>query len=205
MEIISIQHFEQAVEAGRRMLEIPGAVLLIPTETVYGLVCRWDDAAAREKIYALKERDGRKPLAMFAADAPMLENTGVILAGYPAKLLRDFTPGPITIIAPNRDGATTGFRIPDHPYVRALLARGGMPLASTSANHSGSPNALTVQEALAELAGEVDLVIDAGAIPPDSLASTVVDVSKPGECRILREGPISEQRIFEAIDYCKAI
>ncbi len=199
MNMIPVQEFERALDAACAMLQVPGAVLLIPTETVYGLVCRWDDAAAREKIYALKERDGRKPLAMFAASAAALDGAGVVLDGNPRRLLECFTPGPITIIASNRDGSTTGFRIPDHPFVKALLERCGVPLASTSANHSGSPNALSVKEALSELAGEVDLVIDAGAIPPDSRASTVVDVSKTGSWRILRQGPVTEEAVRTAL------
>lgn len=202
MQTILIQDFDNAVAASCAALAVPGSVLLIPTETVYGLVCRWNDDAAREKIYALKERDGRKPLAMFAADARALEQAGVLLDGAPLRLLRRFTPGPITIIAPNRDGSTTGFRIPDHPFVKALLSACGTPLASTSANHSGSPNALSAAEALAGLAEEVGLVIDAGTIPPDSLASTVVDVSVPGTCRILRRGPIAEDAIRTAADHC---
>jgi L-threonylcarbamoyladenylate synthase len=200
MQIISLRNFAEAVQAACDALSVPGSVLLIPTETVYGLVCRWDDAAAREKIYALKERDGRKPLAMFAADADALTGAGVELDGAPRRLLLRFTPGPITIIAPNRDGSTTGFRIPDHPFVKALLSACGTPLASTSANHSGSPNALSVTEALSDLAGELELAIDAGSIPADSQASTVVDASKPGICRVLREGPIPADAVLAAAE-----
>ncbi len=195
MNIIPLQDFEQAVAACCEVLRTPGAVLLIPTETVYGLVCRWDDHAARETIYALKVRDGRKPLAMFAANAAALESAGVILDGNPRKLLQEFTPGPITIIAAGREGVTIGFRIPDHPFVKMLLAQCGFPLASTSANRSGMPNALSIQEALADLAGQPELVIDAGNIPADSKASTVVDASKANEWKILRPGPIPEEAI----------
>ena len=117
---------------------------------------------------------------------------GVILEGLPEKLAEEYCPGPITIIAPRTDGTTVGFRIPDHPLVLEILRRIDVPLASTSANLSGRPNALTVGEALAELTGEVDLAIDAGAIPADAQPSTVV-LATGKEPKVLRPGPIRFQ------------
>lgn len=65
-----------------------------------------------------------------------------------------------------------------------------MPLAQTSANHSGHPNALSVKAALAELSGDVELAVDGGDIPPDAQGSTVVDATG-NAVRVLRPGPIS--------------
>ncbi len=179
----------ECAAAAVEMLQHPGAVILVPTETVYGLVCRAEDAEAIQRIYDLKDRDRSKPLAWFIADWRKLETYGVKTAGLPQKLAERFCPGAITIIAPVRSGGTIGFRTPDHPLILELLRRIDLPLASTSANLSGHPNALTVTDALAELSGEVDLAIDGGAIAPDAQASTVVDAT--GNIpRILRQGAL---------------
>lgn len=178
-----------AVEAALAALAVPGAVILVPTETVYGLVCRADDAAAIRRVYELKDRDSSKPLGWFVADWKTLSGFGVRLEGLPAELAGKYCPGPITVIAPKQDGGTVGFRVPDHPFVLELLRRVGCPLAQTSANHSGRPNALTVAEALGQLSGDLPLAVDGGAIPADALASTVVDATSASP-RILRQGAL---------------
>ena len=192
-------NIEAVILACAKQLQTPGTVLVVPTETVYGLVCRWNDTAGIERIYQLKERDRGKPLAMFADGTAMLEAYGVILNSDAARLTGKFCPGPVTIITVDRQGCKTGFRIPDHPFILALLKYIKFPLASTSANLSGTPNALNVQEAVRDLNGTPDIVVDAGAIPPDRQASTVIDVSG-GELRIIRQGPVSEQQIEQVLN-----
>ena len=192
----SRQKFDpSSIDKALALLKTSGSVLLVPTETVYGLVCSWQDDLARERIYKLKARDGKKPLAMFAASAEMAEKFGVRLNDDAEKLLKEFAPGPITVIAPGCEKyPTIGVRIPNHPFVLELLNKSGMALASTSANASGMPNVLNVDDALEQLDGEVDLVIDGGSLPEDAEASTVVTVcEKP--CRILRQGPITQTAI----------
>lgn len=196
--VLTSENLPQVVKVAVATLQKPGAVILIPTETVYGLACRWNDTTACERIYRMKMRDERKPLAMFATDSEALLNAGVILTGIPKLLANRFCPGPITIIAPNRDGSTTGFRIPNYPLVQALLAALEFPLATTSANLSGRPNALSPAEALTELTEQPDLIIDAGTIAQDAQPSTVVDATGP-KPTILREGPISREMLENAL------
>ena len=188
---------EAAAEAAAFLLHTPGAVLLVPTETVYGLVCKADDPAAIGRIYRMKHRDSAKLLGCFVADAAQLP-----LKSDPRiqMLVEKYCPGAVTIIAAAEDGSTVGFRIPDHPFLQELLKNTGLVLAQTSANRSGRPNALTADEALAELAETPDMVIDAGAIPADAQASTVVDASGP-ELRILRQGKLV---ITEAVNNATA-
>lgn len=180
---------ETAVDLAAAALAVPGAVILTPTETVYGLVCRAGDAAAVRRIYELKDRDSSKPLGWFVADWRSLAGFGVRLEGLPAELAAKYCPGPITIIAPKQDGGTVGFRVPDHPFMLELLRRVGCPLAQTSANLSGHPNALTVGQALAELSGDLPLAVDGGPIAAEALASTVVDATSAVP-RILRQGAL---------------
>jgi L-threonylcarbamoyladenylate synthase len=179
-------------------LKQPGAVLLIPTETVYGLVCRWDDKAAVERIYELKGREKAKPLALFVDSVDTLKKFDFHLNKNAEKLAAKLCPGALTVVVPGSAGDTLGFRIPDHPFVLKLLRELGFPLASTSANRSGEPNALNVDDALAMLDGEPDMMIDDGAIPPDRQASTVV-MALDDELKILRQGPISEMQMNSAV------
>lgn len=179
-------------------LKCPGSVLLTPTETVYGLVCRWDDKAAVERIYTLKGREKAKPLALFADSVTTLKKFDVHLNQTAEKLASAFCPGALTVIVPAPTGDTAGFRIPDYPFIQELLRKLGYPLASTSANRSGEPNALNIDAALAMLDGEPDVVIDGGAIPPGREASTVVLALDDG-LKILRPGPISEAQLYSVI------
>ncbi len=189
---------ETAVQEAVRILNRPGSVLLVPTETVYGLVCSWHDRAARARIYELKHRSENKPFAAFIPDLASLPPEAV-LPDAAANLARKFCPGPITLVVPERNGGTFGFRIPDHPFIRELLKEYGGALASTSANYSGQEPARNVEYALNSIDGEVDLAVDGGALPPDSPASTVVQVFADSAWKILRRGPISETEIRNAI------
>lgn len=177
-----------AAAAAAEVLKTPGSVAVVPTETVYGLVSRVTPAGA-ERIYALKHRSGGKRLGWFVGDWSKLEAYGVLLTPAVRKIARRWMPGALTLIAPTGDGGSIGFRMPDHPFLSALLAELGEPLYQTSANRSGEADSLTLTDALAGLDGEVDLAVDGGALPPGSLASTVVDarVEPP---QILRRGAL---------------
>lgn len=176
----------QAVEILRR----PGAVLLLPTETVYGLVCRAGDHVACRRLFELKQRPESKVIGWFVLNEAMLEKYNVRLDARCRELIRRYTPGALTVIAPTADGSTQGFRIPDHPLLRGILEMLGEPLAQTSANASGNPDAATCAEALAQLHGNVDFYVDGGAVPQDRCASTVVDASND-ELKILRQGSVN--------------
>ena len=187
---------ETAVTEAVRLLNRPRSVLLVPTETVYGLVCSWNDQAARTRIYELKHRAENKPFAAFIPTPDALPPEAVFPEAA-RKLARKFCPGPITLVVPERNGGTFGFRIPDHPFIRELLKAYGGTLASTSANYSGMEPARDVEYALQSIDGEVDLAVDGGALAPDSPASTVVQIFADSTWRILRQGPITAEQIAE--------
>ena len=177
-----------------KILQCPGAVAVVPTETVYGLIARADDENALQRIFALKRRPVDKRIGWFAGSKQILENHGVILSGLPEKLIDMYTPGALTIIAPCRGGGTQGFRIPDHPLLAELLRQLDVPLLQTSANGSGMADASSCDGALAQLAGKVDCAVDGGALPPGACGSTVVDATG---CRpvILRQGTVDLQKL----------
>ena len=115
------------------------------------------------------------------------------------RLAERFMPGPVTLVVPDKNGVTFGFRIPDHPFILELLNACGKPLASTSANRSGEPPALEVSYACSSLAEQPDCVVDAGPLPSNSLASTVILVNADGSWKLLREGPVSKAEIEQAL------
>ena len=185
MEILSA-HAPEAVERIVEVLLRPGAVVLVPTETVYGLVGNFTDREARERIFALKARSSNKKLGCFLADWSRYDGEA---PEYAFKLARRYFPGPLTLILPGKDGETIGVRVPDHPLLLSVLRKLPFALAQTSANLSGQGDAATCAGALAQLQGQVDLAIDGGALAPGATGSTVVDCTGAAP-RILRQGSL---------------
>ncbi|MBR2372767.1 MAG: Sua5/YciO/YrdC/YwlC family protein [Lentisphaeria bacterium] len=170
------------------VLKTPGAVALVPTETVYGLVARVGDAEAYSRIFELKQRSEAKVLGWFVSEWRELREYGVKLEGLPERLAEKYCPGAITIIAPTTEGSTLGFRSPDHPLLREILKLTG-PLYQTSANLSGRPDPKDVRSALSELSGIPDIAVDGGRLADDAVGSTVVDAAGK-TLKILRQGKL---------------
>ena len=105
----------------------------------------------------------------------------------------------LNLIVPDKNGATFGFRIPDHPFILDLLKQYNGALASTSANLSGEPPALDLPTALRTIDGAPAGAVDGGALPADSIPSTIIQVSDENQVKIIRAGLISEQKIHSAL------
>lgn len=172
-------------------------VALVPTETVYGLMCLYQDRQAEDKIFKIKKRDTSKLLQVLVSDIQQASSLGI--KSFPAleALAEKFWPGPMTIILEDDSGLTHGLRIPDHPVPLAILNKLGKPLAATSANLTGQKPALTLQEAIDEIPSLPYIGIDAGPCSIQS-SSTVLKLSETSYT-ILREGPITENEILEVI------
>ncbi len=189
--VVLEQNWDLALAEAAAVLRA-GGVIVMPTETVYGLATRYDNAAGRDRIFALKHRPADKQLQMLAADLPSALAAGVVAEPRLEKMARQLWPGPLTVICRGVAEPTVGLRIPDHPFVRELLRQVGFPLAATSANRSGQPPAKTAAAAAADLLGEADLVIDGGCT--DGVASTIVSLLEAAP-KILRPGAISLEQI----------
>ena len=186
---------EVVAEAVVFALRQPGGVALVPTETVYGLIARAGDTTAEKRIFELKHRNASKRVGWFVGDWRKLSKSGVILDGWPEKLASLYCPGALTIIARCANGSTQGFRVPDSELLLKVLEKMDVPLLQTSANASGMPDARSCQEALSQLAGDVDCAVDGGIIPGDAQASTVVDATEE-RIKILRQGKIDLQNLL---------
>jgi tRNA threonylcarbamoyl adenosine modification protein (Sua5/YciO/YrdC/YwlC family) len=173
------ESFRQAAEVLNK-----GGVAVIPTDTVYGLAARPDFADAVDRLYTIKGREAKKPIALLASDIGAIERFGYPLSGRARELAGKHWPGALTLVV-----GQEGFRIPDHAATRELIAACGGVLRVTSANLSGRRPATDAPQALADVGLSADFVVDDG-ISPGGVPSTVVRVSADGSLEVLREGAI---------------
>lgn len=197
----------QAVERARRVLA-EGGLVVLPTDTVYGLAAALDQPCALEAVYQAKRRPRDMPLPVLVASA---EDAQVLAAGPlsgPARALCErFWPGALTVVVPaaphvpaivTSGTGTVGLRMPDSPVALAIIAAAGGALAVTSANLSGEDTPREVTELPPELLTHVALVVD-GGVCPGGVPSTVVDLTGP-EPRVLREGAIRAEVLRSVLD-----
>jgi L-threonylcarbamoyladenylate synthase len=171
-----------------------GKLIILPTETVYGIACDPRVTGAEEAVYRAKGRPSGKPIARFIRTRDELFPSGEVRNPVAMALAREFMPGPLTLVLPFRQD-WVGFRIPDHPVPLALLDALGAPLAVTSANRSEAPDPACAEDAARQLGDSVHLILDAG--PCDlGRASTVVRVNGTN-IELLREGAVAKELIFE--------
>lgn len=185
-----------AVERAAEVLAA-GDVIVLPTETVYGLGALPTVDGATSLLFERKGRSADVPLAVLCASPDQALDLGDLTDDAVADRARAWAdahwPGPLTMVLPRRrdlgwalgePSVTIGVRVPDHPFVQAVTAAVG-PIAVTSANRHGSPTPPTAEEAAASLTGPVGLVVDGGVL--DGVASTVVDVVAGS---VLRQGGV---------------
>jgi L-threonylcarbamoyladenylate synthase len=193
---------EAAAQALRR-----GALVVMPTETVYGLAADAADPVAVARIYEAKGRPRFNPLIAHVADRAAAERLAVF-DDRAAMLAGAFWPGPLTLVLPARSGGvcdlaragleTVAVRVPAHPVAQALLAAFGGAVAAPSANRSGRPSPTTFGDAVAETGAAAGAVLDGGPCRV-GVESTVVSLM-PGEpARLLRPGGATREAIEAVI------
>lgn len=188
---------EAAVEAAAGALR-GGRLVVVPTDTVYGLAADAFHQKATRRIFAAKQRPASMPLPVLVRSPKQLLGLCQPLPEAAERLMAAYWPGPLTLVVASQpslqwdlghtDG-TIGVRMPLDEVILAIIREVG-PLAVTSANTSGQPPARTVDEARTQLQGAVAVYVDDG--PRDGgAASTVVDLTR-GHCAVLRSGDIDE-------------
>lgn len=196
-----IDPVQRAADAALR-----GETVVLPTDTVYGVGTRPDDAAATARLFALKGRSRDLELPVLVPSAVAARR----LAEFDerASALADrFWAGPLTLVLPRTESSrgwelggeeeTIGVRMPHHTLALAVLARTG-PLAVTSANRSGEPTPSTCG-GVREVLGDGVAVYLCDASPLAGAASTVVDLAH-GELRFLRVGALAADDVLSALD-----
>jgi L-threonylcarbamoyladenylate synthase len=189
------------VQDAAKVLQTPGAVGVIPTDTVYGVVARATDVAAVKRLYNLKHREA-KPGTLVAASLDQLVALG-IKRSY-LKAVEQFWPGAVSVVIPcgpeleylHQGKRSLAVRIPAHPELQKLLQETGVLLTS-SANHPNQPTAVTVEEAKKYFEDEVDIYVDGGNLSghqPSTVIRIVddaIEILRSGAVNINEEGRIT--------------
>jgi L-threonylcarbamoyladenylate synthase len=181
-----------------------GGVVVFPTHGLYGLGADPFNAAAVDRIFAIKGRQAHKALLVLIADMHFLEQVAMPPGAEALELMHHFWPGRVTLVLHARKGLPAvvtgsgdkiGVRLVAHPVAAAMVRAVGAPVTGTSANISGSGGCSVVGDLDHKLLDGVDLVLDAGPLAGGS-GSTVVDVTGRTP-RILREGAVAAEEIWK--------
>lgn len=179
-----------------------GGVIAVPTDTIYGVAALAQHSESVERLFQIKRRDSRKPIAICVHDASEISQWAEV--SIPESLLHQLFPGPVTAVfcrTPRLNPALNpltnlvGVRVPDCDFIRQTSKLCGGPLALTSANVSSEMSSLNIQE-FQSLWPFLDAVFDGGDLSASGLhraGSTVIDFSMPGRFNILREGCVPQQ------------
>ena len=182
-----------------------GGVVVLPTETVYGLFGRTDDKSALARIYALKGRPAANPLIAHVLDVVAARSLASSWPTMADRLCEAFWPGPLTIIVPASSKlplkvtGNTGrlaVRQSEAPVPNQLTELLGAPVIATSANRSGQPTCRSGIEVFGTMDGRVDLVLDGGSL--DGRGATTVDITDP-QWKLIREAAIPQEAIEECL------
>jgi tRNA threonylcarbamoyl adenosine modification protein (Sua5/YciO/YrdC/YwlC family) len=172
-----------------------GGLAAIPTDTVYALACDIASKRGVERLYAAKGMDRRQPLAFLLPDLSNVARYGIV-TNYAYRVMRRLLPGPYCIeLEATREvprmlmekRRVVGIRVPDNPFVQALLAELGRPALVSGANTPGDENALTDGDQIeAHFGAQLDLLVDAGELGdvPSTIISLVGDefvLVRPGK------------------------
>ena len=192
------------IEAAARAVQ-SGQVVVLPTDTVYGIGCDAFDASAVTAVLAAKGRGRDMPPPVLVPNARTVDGLARSVPPYVRHLIDRFWPGALTVVLESQPSLTwdlgdrndtVALRMPLHRTALALLESTG-PLAVTSANRTGQPAATTCDEAEEQLGDAVSVYLDAGPCS-GSLASTIVDVT--GERpRLLRAGAIAADQLRSVV------
>jgi len=200
---VSPEEVQDANVAGAVAALRQGGLVILPTETVYGLAADAANPGAVARIYEAKGRPSFNPLIAHVADLAAAERVAA-LDERARRLAEAFWPGPLTLVAPIRDSGavcdlaragldTVAVRVPGHPLAQAVLRAFGGPVVAPSANRSGRPSPTTHADAVAETGFAAEVALEGGPCAV-GLESTVVAVLD-GPVRLLRPGGVTRAQI----------
>jgi len=183
-----------------------GGVIVFPTETVYALGADAMNERAVQRVFHLKKRMFGKPIAIFLPKLQDLKRFVKKITPSANKLIKEFWPGPLTLIFKSKSGQMThltgkegklGVRFSSSKFVQSLLIETKTPLTATSANLSGKPEPVSAEQVLSYFDWKIDLIIDGGH-SSNATSSSVVDVSEEMPI-LLREGRITYQEFKKVV------
>jgi L-threonylcarbamoyladenylate synthase len=193
--------FQKAVRSAAELLR-GGEVVVLPTETVYGLAADALDEKAVAKIFQIKGRPANNPIIVHVASIEMAKRCAKSFPALAEKLSKAFWPGPLTLVLPRANeipdnvtagGATVGIRWPSHPFIQAVIQECDFPLAAPSANVSGRVSPTNPEHVREQLGGRIPLIVDGGQSQV-GIESTVLDLTVLPP-KILRPGMIHAESL----------
>jgi L-threonylcarbamoyladenylate synthase len=196
---------EAAIDAAAAAVR-RGLLVVLPTDTVYGVAADAFDPDAVQALLDAKGRGREMPPPVLVSTATTLDALAVGVPDYARALVERFWPGPLTIVCRQQTSlqwdlgetrGTVAVRMPDHEVALAVLERTG-PLAVSSANITGRPAARDADEAEEMLGADVEVIVDGGSAPGGE-ASTIVDCTG-SQGRILRRGALSLDALNEVLE-----
>lgn len=182
-----------------------GGIVAIPTETVYGLAALASDRSAVHRVFDVKGRPRDHPLIVHVCSVDEARAWGVFDQRAEA-LAGAYWPGPLTLVLPRTARTpdwvaghhrTVAIRMPGHPMALAVIEQVGDALVAPSANRFGKVSPTAAAHVVADLDGDVDIVLDGGPCTI-GIESTIVEVLD--EVQILRPGAISAAQVAQTID-----
>lgn len=186
-----------------------GQLVILPTDTVYGIGLMCAEGMSPELISRAKQRPQEKSIPLLVAEVEALMHYGKHVPAYATELAHAHWPGALTLIIPASDAVPAPFvaqdgsialRMPQSTIALALLTKLGAPLACSSANKAQEAPALSIEGLDAEVAAQAALIIDGGSLDQGSFtgsrASTVVSCLEQ-EPRVLRQGPVFLEEVSD--------
>ncbi|HYK08116.1 MAG TPA: L-threonylcarbamoyladenylate synthase [Candidatus Eisenbacteria bacterium] len=175
-----------------------GGIVLLPTDTVFGICCRIDNNKALERLFAIKKRENSQAVPILVSSTDMVKEYAQPFNEKIEKLMEQYWPGGLTIVIKAKkekvlplvrgDGDTVGVRIPDSVSLFQIIEEVGVPITGTSANFHGLPSVKNWKDLDPRLVQLVDYVLEEDSL--GGTASTVVDCSEEN-WKILRQGAVT--------------
>lgn len=208
-DLTSPQQLLQGMREARAAIARDG-LIVIPTDTVYGIAANAFSTEAVRRLLAAKERTRQAPPPVLVGDVATFDALASEIPDPIRELMARVLPGPLTVILPAQPSlqwdlgdthGTVALRVPNHEVTRELLRETG-PLAVSSANRHGQPAPATAAGAVEQLGDRVECVLDAGEV--GGAASTIVDATgitsgHDGQVRIVRDGALPRAVIRELL------
>lgn len=186
-------HLKEAANIIRK-----GGLVIIPTETVYGIAANYFNKKALERLYALKQRPLIKPFTLHIVEKSELEDYAQEIPVSAYKLMEKFWPGPLTMVLRGRTAITVGLRMPANEVALRVIGLSDVPVVCPSANISGKAAPATFADAIKDLDGLVDFAIDSGNTSLSAESSIVNLTVTPAQ--VLREGAIKTEDILREVN-----
>ncbi len=207
-QILSIHTEALFGAAVRRAAELlrAGELVILPTETVYGLAANALEPAAVKRVFEVKGRPAHNPVIVHVAGIDMARRCVSEWPSAAERLAASFWPGPLTLVLKRSrlipeivtgGGETVGVRWPRHPFIQALIRECGFPLAAPSANAATEVSPTTAEHARKALNGKIPLIVDGGPCQV-GIESTVLDLTADSP-QVLRPGMIRTESLLAAL------